>query len=82
MRTQDLKDFAINTGKFYDQHCAMAREGASARVWTLHVRVVVLPAYRKEFDEPYEGMSKIDIDLVAIELRGYYLQHLRESDAS
>lgn len=81
MRVQDLQDFAINTGKFYDQHCQMAREGATARIWTLHVRANVLPLYRKEFDEPYEGMSKIDIDQVAIELRGYYLRHIAEMDA-
>jgi hypothetical protein len=82
MQYRVLYDFAINTGKLYDQHCLMAREGASPRVWELHVRVNVLPAYRVERHEPYEGMSKAELSLCAHELATYYHLHLDESDGS
>ena len=36
MRSEELKTFAINTGKFYQQHIDMATEVASLRVWELH----------------------------------------------
>jgi hypothetical protein len=81
MQYRVLYDFAINTGKFYDQHCMMAREGASPRVWMLHTRVNLLPEYRRDNHEPYEGMSIAELDLCAKELADYYRQHLNESDA-
>jgi hypothetical protein len=80
MQYRMLYDFAINTGKLYQQHCAMAREGATPRIWTLHVRANVLPLYRTELQEPYEGLSKAEIDLCAHELATYYHLHLDESD--
>jgi hypothetical protein len=58
----------------------MAREGASPRVWELHVRVNVLPAYRRDCHEPYEGASKAELALCATELAAYYHLHLDESD--
>jgi hypothetical protein len=82
MQYRILYDYAINTGKFYQQHCEMAREGATHRVWALHVRVNVLPLYRKEHHEPYEGMSIAEADLCATELKAYYEQHLAESDGA
>lgn len=75
MTPRVLIDFAINTGKLYPQHLAMAREGATARVWELHVRVNVLPLYRVEHHEPYEGMSKDELAAVAKELDEYYANH-------
>lgn len=80
MQYRILYDFAVNTGAFYQQHCQMAREGASPRVWELHVRVNVLPEYRRACHEPYEGASKAELALVATELAAYYRQHLDESD--
>jgi hypothetical protein len=81
MRVQELKDYAINTGKFYNQHCEMAREGATHRVWELHVRANILLDYRREFREPYEGLSTAELSTVATELQRYYINHLDESDA-
>jgi hypothetical protein len=78
MQYRILYDFAINTGKFYDQHCQMASEVATHRVWELHVRVNLLPAYRRELHEPYEGMSIAEIALCATELQHYYSQHVGE----
>jgi hypothetical protein len=82
MQYRILYDYAINTGAFYQQHCEMAREGASHRVWALHLRVNVLPKYRKELHEPYEGASIAELDLCATELMDYYRNHLDESDGS
>ena len=82
MQYRILYDYAINTGSLYPQHCEMAREGADPRVWELHVRVNVLPLYRVELHERYEGMSLAELDLVAKELRDYYINHLNESDGS
>jgi hypothetical protein len=81
MRVEDLKTFAINTAKFYAQHCDMAEQIASHRIWALHVRVNVLPLYRREFHEPYEGMTVAELDEVATELQHYYSQHIGERDA-
>ena len=75
-----LFNYAINTGKLYNQHCTMATEVASHRVWELHVRVNVLPLYRKEHHEPYEGMTIAEIAEVATELQHYYSQHVGELD--
>jgi hypothetical protein len=77
-----LFNYAINTGKLYEQHCTMAREGASLRVWQLHVTVNVLPAFKKENDEPYEGLSRAEVEMVGGELRAYYVQHMEESDGA
>jgi hypothetical protein len=81
MQYRVLYDFAINTGMLYPQHCQMARDGASHRVWELHVRSNVLHSYRRDCNEPYEGMSKGELSLCAKELMDYYRQHLDESDA-
>jgi hypothetical protein len=81
MRIEELKTFAINTSKFYDQHCAMARECATPRIWQLHVRVNVLPEYRRAHREPYDGMTISDLSVVASELHVYYSNHVHESDA-
>ena len=81
MRVDELKTFAVNTGKFYKQHVDMATEVASLRVWELHVRVNVLPLYRKQHHEPYDGLTIAEISEVATELQHYYSQHVGEMDA-
>ena len=81
MRVDELKTFAINTGKFYQQHVDMATEVASLRVWELHVRVNVLPLYRKQHHEPYDGLTIAEISEVATELQHYYSQHVGEMDS-
>jgi hypothetical protein len=78
MTPKVLFDYAVNTGKFYDQHVAMAREGASHKVWNLHARVNILPAYRKEHHEPHEGMSSDEFVVVAADLADYYRNHISE----
>ena len=75
-----LYNYAINTGKLYEQHCTMARNAANPTVWELHVKVNVLPAFKKENDEPYEGLSRADVELVATALASYYRTHVAESD--
>jgi hypothetical protein len=80
MTIEELKIFAINTNKFYDQHCLMARECAMPRVWQLHVRVNVLPEYRRTLREPYDGMTMSELSVVASELHVYYSNHLWEMD--
>ena len=81
MRSEELKTFAINTGKFYQQHIDMATEVASLRVWELHIRVNVLPEYRRAHHEPYDGLTIAEISEVATELQHYYSQHVGEMDA-
>ena len=78
MTPEALKTFAINTGKLYHQHVDMATEVASHRVWELHVRVNVLPLYRKQHHEPYDGLTIAEISEVATELQHYYSQHVGE----
>lgn len=80
MQTRILYDYAISTGSLYRQHCDMAREDASPRVWELHVRVNVLTEYRRAHHEPYEGMSRDELALVAKELANYYSRHIAEMD--
>ena len=75
-----LFNYAINTGKLYNQHCTMAREGATLRVWELHVIVNVLPEFKKENDEPYEGLSRAEVSTLGEELRTYYMAHIAECD--
>lgn len=82
MTPNHLYDFAINTGELYQQHCRMALEGADPRIWELHVRVNVLPLFRKTTDEPYDGMSRAELAEVASELAIYYRNHLAESDGA
>jgi hypothetical protein len=82
MQYRTLYDFAINSGPFYNQHCHMAREAVSTNLWILHVRANLLPAYKRENYEPYEGMSKAEIALVAKELAAYYVQHVGEVDGN
>ena len=81
MRVDELTTFAINTDKFYKQHVDMATEVASHRVWELHVRVNVLPLYRRAHHEPYDGLTIAEITEVATELQHYYSQHVGEMDA-
>jgi hypothetical protein len=78
MTPKVLFDYAVNTGKFYEQHVTMAREGATHRLWALHTRVNILPLYRKEHREPYEGMSIIELDAVADQLIDHYTTHISE----
>lgn len=78
MTPEALKTFAINTARFYQQHCDMAEEIATHRMWALHVRVNVLPRYKVEHREPHEGMSIAELDEVATELQHYYSQHVGE----
>ena len=78
MTPRVLYDYATNTGSLYKQHLDMATEVASIRVWELHVRVNVLPAYKKEHHEPYEGMSVAELLQVATELQHYYSAHVAE----
>ena len=78
MTPHQLYEFAINTGKLYEQHCTMARNAANPTVWVLHVKVNVLPTYKKEADEPYEGMSRVEVGRVATALASYYRIHVAE----
>jgi len=78
MTPKVLYDYAINTGKFYDQHLAMAREDASPKMWNLHLRVNVLPLYRRDHHERHEGMSNDELAQVATELADYYRNHISE----
>jgi hypothetical protein len=81
MTPRALIDYAINTGHFYNRHVRYARERASQSVWHLYVRATLLPHYRRETREPYEGMSEIEIGVVANELMFYYANHIKEMDA-
>jgi hypothetical protein len=78
MTPKYLHDYAVNIGEFYATHCTMARQDASPIVWVLHLTSRVLPRYRREHHEPYEGMSRVDCEECAAELRAYYKAHIDE----
>lgn len=78
MRVQALVLYATNEGLLYPRHLELAREGAGLEVWVSHVRRAVLPAYRHQFNEPYEGLSLEDMANVAAELKAYYANHIEE----
>jgi hypothetical protein len=78
MTPEDLDLFARNLSDLYDQHCNWAKNSAPLNTWNAHVRYVLLPRYRQEFNEPCEGMSLDDLELVAQALMRHYAKHVAE----
>ena len=78
MNANDLVLFATNTGKLYPRHLSLAKAGATLKGWENHVKTLVLPEYRFELREPYEGLSLVAIEQVAKELSDYYAEHVKE----
>jgi len=78
MTPETLEFFARNTGDFYAAHCEYARIGADEIRWHIHVTRTVLPRYRLEHSEPYEGLSRDEIALVVAALRAYYARKIKE----
>jgi hypothetical protein len=81
MTPKVLYDYATNTGHFYQRHLRYARDNAPQREWVRYVRADLLPYYRRENHEPFEGMSVTEIEVVANELKFYYGNHIQEMDA-
>lgn len=78
MNVYGLVLFAQNTQSFYQKHLTMAKEKQTWLQWFNHVKVWVLPTYRKEMGEPFDGMSIVDLGLVADALKAYYEEHIKE----
>jgi hypothetical protein len=81
MTPRTLIDYAINTGHFYNRHLRLTRDNAPPSVWARYIRADLLPHYRREMHEPYDGLSTVEIDLVANELKFYYGNHVQEANA-
>lgn len=78
MTVNDLVLFARNTGSFYQDHVLMAKNHHSIGDWETHIVKNVIPIYRRECNEPYDGMSWSEIGQASEELRAYYKQHIKE----
>jgi hypothetical protein len=81
MTPRVLFDYATNTGHFYNRHLRLARDAAPVHMWARYIRADLLPYYRREQHEPFDGMSCEDIDTLASKLMDYYANHIMESDA-
>jgi hypothetical protein len=80
MTPKFLFDYAINTGHFYNRHLRLSRDAAPVHVWARYIRADLLPYYRREQHEPFDGMSCEEIDTVASKLMDYYANHIQEMD--
>jgi len=84
MQVHDLTLYAINTSEWYETHKALAHAKTLAHpvvvfiTWRQHVINTVIPAYRREFHEPYEGMSEEEVKEVARNLQEHYEIHVAE----
>lgn len=78
MTVNDLVLFAQNTASLYPLHREMVEKGVIWRLWFNHVKFQVIPLYRKEMNEPFDGMSLDNLGEVADKLRCYYNQHVKE----
>ena len=78
MTPETLEFFARNTGDYYAEHCELAKSNAPLERWEQHIRVRVLPRYRREENEPYEGLSRLEIKAAAAALKVYYKRKLTE----
>jgi hypothetical protein len=77
MQERALFDYATNTGSFYEEHLRMALDHATARMWLARTSFV-LRTFRREFNEPYDGLSRDELAAVAQQLRTYYVEHVQE----
>ena len=92
MQVHDLTLYAINMNRWYDSHITLATAKTTLKVhpdvvfktWRDHVILTIIPAYRREFHVPYEGMSLEEVNKVASELQDHYERHVAEGggDAS
>ena len=80
MQPEDLELFGRNCGDLYDKQCNWARNGAPLSKWQQHVRMELLPRYRREEHEPYEGLSLAALEAVAKELKRHYERLVKEID--
>lgn len=77
MTSDQLVMYVTNTGSMYATNCNMARCKASFQ--QRYDRTArALSAYRREFKEPYEGMSDDELQDTARALKAHYEQHVRE----
>jgi hypothetical protein len=80
MTPKFLFDYAVNTGHFYNRHLRLSRDAVPVHVWARYIRADLLPYYRREQHEPFDGMSCEEIDTVASKLMDYYANHIQEMD--
>lgn len=74
---EDLFLYAVNTGELYATHCHLARENAQLEDWFVHAGKVV-KRYQREISMAYRPSdASIKWD-VAVKLRDYYAQHMKE----
>jgi hypothetical protein len=81
VEADDLELYAINTSQFYGLHKALATRNhaggpATLEAWRKHVKATVLPRYCREI-EPVTA-SEGRINLVAMSLKDYYENHVKE----
>jgi hypothetical protein len=81
MNANQIVLYATNEGKLYNEHRAYAADKVGTRTWETHVIYKVLPLYRKEFHEPFEGASHANIEEAAVFLQKYYIRELEEEAA-
>lgn len=82
MTPRAMFDFIVNTGEFYDPLCRLARSPDTVSSdWDKFVKHTALRAYRKQFKEPYEGLTLEDIVHVGFDIGSHFHDHIMEMDA-
>lgn len=66
---------ACNKGDRYERWCELARTSASLITWTAHVQVYY---NRLRREGRCDHLSIFDLKFVALALRDYYIQHVKE----
>ena len=75
MTVEDLVLYAKNNQDLHEEQISMAV--LPVENWGIHVRIAVLPSYRRELHQPYEGMTLDNLHEVAEQLREYYVDYFR-----
>jgi hypothetical protein len=82
MTPDDLSLYAKNCGNLYPVMCGMAKTNAPQRSWETFVKLTIIPQYKRECHEPFEGMSLDEISETATDLKDHYAEHVKELEPS
>jgi hypothetical protein len=82
MNANQIVLYATNEGRLYETHKDLAKKTVLPAQWRIHIKKLVLPMYRQEFQEPHEGMSREEIQEAAEMLADYYAEHLKECESA
>jgi hypothetical protein len=80
MNVENLVLYARNNEKLDEIMYRMAKRHCTINQWTEIVGHNIIPCYRRELNEPFDGMSKYDIQLAARRLKEIYEDELEEEE--